>query len=263
MRPLLAFVIVASSFVAPGASASSSYDNLIVDEKPALFLPMSSPRGARERDLARGRHNGTYFPKTNEPKKTRMPNGDTATVFDGVNQYLEVASAPSFSVKHGGALTIEMWMRPDTLQFTHSEGEGFVYFAGKGESHQEEWACRMYSKQNSASRPNRISDYVFNLEGGLGSGSYFQDVVQTGVWIHYAAMIHTRHTPSISIFKNGVLRKTTPLSQFNVTPEPGDAPVRIATRELTSFFKGAIGKFALYSRALTAAQLLRHVEKMR
>ena len=69
--------------------------------------------------------------------------------------------------------------------------------------------------------------------------------------------------PALLIFKNGVLRKTTPLSQFNVTPEPGDAPVRIGTRELTSFFKGAVGKFALYSRALTAAQLLKHVEKMR
>jgi hypothetical protein len=34
-------------------------------------------------------------------------------------------------------------------------------------------------------RPNRISGYRFNLTGGPGAGSYLQDPVTAGQWIHY------------------------------------------------------------------------------
>jgi hypothetical protein len=138
---------------------------------------------------------------------------------------------------------------------------------GKGEPGKHEYAGRMYSFTNSASRPNRISGYVFNLAGGLGSGSYFQDQVKKKEWIHVVIVIDTRlytapTSLTISIYKNGILRKTTPLSQFNVTPEPGTAALRIATRDLNSYFKGAIGKFALYGYALSSVKIKAHYLKM-
>jgi hypothetical protein len=117
----------------------------------------------------------------------------------------------------------------------------------------------MYSK--STNRPNRISGYVFNPEGGLGSGSYFQDEVRSRRWIHVALIIDGPKG-TVSLFKNGELRKTTPFSQFDVTPQPGNAPLRIGTRDRRSFFKGAIGKIAVYRRALTAAQLRAHYMKI-
>lgn len=241
---------------------ASAYDNAVIADNPVLYYPLSAA-GSTEPDLSGGGHPGTYLPASGRPLKTRMPNGDTATVFNGTNQYLQVASSPRFSVRKGGALTIEAWIRPDTLNFTYDEGDGYVHWAGKGESGQHEYALRMYSKDNSASRPNRISGYAFNLSGGLGSGSYFQDPVMVGEWIHVAVVIGTRTRPgTVSIYKNGVLRKTTPLSQFDVTPQAGSAPLRIGTRDFGSFFRGAIGKFALYAYPLTAAQLQNHYGKM-
>ena len=64
----------------------------------------------------------------------------------------------------------------DTLQFAHEQGTGYVYILGKGTSDKQEYALRMYSNENSEvpPRPNRVSAYVFNLSGGLGSGAYFQ-----------------------------------------------------------------------------------------
>lgn len=241
---------------------ASAYDSLVLSHRPVLFLPLSAPQGsAQEQDLSGNRHNGSYRPLPSRGRKTTLPNGDRATVFDGFSQYVELPSSPHFSVPQGGALTIEAWIRPDTLNFPNDESDGYVHWAGKGETGQFEYALRMYSRTTTSSppRPNRISGYAFNLIGGLGSGSYFQDPVVRGEWIHVGVIIDK---VNVRIFKNGILRDTTPLSQFNVKPEPGRAPLRIATRDFHSYFKGAIGKFALYARALSASELRSHAQAM-
>ncbi len=259
----LAFFVLALVCSAEAAKASP-YDIAVLQDRPMLYLQMSSPFGsAYEPDRAHRRFRAKYLPAGSSPFKTTMPNGDVATAFNGVSEYLELASSRLFSVPAGGALTIEAWIRPDTLEFPADEGSGYVHWAGKGAPGQQEYVMRMYSLTNSESRPSRISGYVFDPQGGLGSGSYFQDTVRVGEWIHVASVIDTSVNPAvISLYKNGVLRKTTPLSQFNVVPVPGDAPLRIATRDFGSFFQGAIGKFALYQRALTAAQLSNHYQRM-
>ncbi len=248
----------------PPVFAASLYDAAILADNPVLYLRLSAP-GNQDTELdrsGRGNH-GTYFPLTANFAKTQLPNGEAATVFDGVNQYLEVPSAPNLSVKPGGALTIEAWIRPDTLNFSHDESDGYVHWAGKGESGQHEYVLRMYSRQNTAGRPNRISGYAFNPQGGLGSGAYFQDAVTAGQWMHIAVVISTRTRPgTIRIYKNGLLRQTTPLDQFHVVPRAGNAPLRIGTRDFGSFFKGAIGKVAVYAHPLTEAQLRNHYWKM-
>jgi hypothetical protein len=254
-------------FALPILLALSSYDAAVINDHPALYLPLAAPAGsAVEPDRSGHGHPGAYAPRGARPRKTAMPNGDLATVFDGLTQYVTVPSDRAFSVPRGGALTIEAWIRPDVLQFPRDESTGYVHWAGKGEAGQQEYACRMYSLSNTESppRPSRISGYVFNLEGGLGSGSYFQDRVAVGEWIHVAVVISTQTRPgTVKIYKDGVLRDTTSLAQFNVTPGHGDAPVRIGTRDLRSFFKGAIGKFALYAYALSPTQLAAHVRQMR
>ncbi len=242
--------------LASSAQAASRYDAMVLQDRPVLFLPLSSAQGNPvEPDLSGNANTGRYFPATRLPAKTRMPNGDYATVFDGFTQHLEVRSSAALSIPRGGVLTIEAWIRPDTLEFPSQESDGYVHWAGKGESGQHEYALRMYSLTNSASRPNRISAYVFNPSGGLGSGSYFQDPVRVRRWVHVAVIVDTQN---VKLFKNAVLRDTTPLSQFNVNPQPGSAPLRIGTRDLRSYFKGGIAKFALYHYPLTVAQLHRH-----
>src|SRR5262249_51923465 len=145
--------ILMASLLATGAFPSS-YDTAILQDHPAMYLPLASPRGGGvEPDLASGRHPGTYFPRTSSPKKARLPNGDVAADFDGFTQYVEVPSALSLSVRLGHALTIEAWIRPDTLQFPSYEKEEYVHWAGKGEPGQEEWVCRIYSLRNTALRP--------------------------------------------------------------------------------------------------------------
>lgn len=256
---------VLAALLAAESVLASEYDQVVLQDNPVLYLPLSAPRGsATEVDRSGRNHNGRYLPAGSNPLKTRMPNNDFATVFNGTNEFVEVATSPQLSVRRGAGLTVEAWIRPDTLNFTYDEGDGYVHWAGKGEPGQHEYVLRMYSKNNTANRPNRISAYAFNLAGGLGSGSYFQDSLTVGQWIHVAMVLNTRVRPGvIDIYKNGVLRKRTSLDQFDVVPRPGNAPLRISTRDFNSFFRGAIGKFAVYAYPLPSSRLATHFSKMR
>lgn len=180
-----------------------------------------------------------------------------APVFDGTTGYVEIPDSDVFSEPTASALTVEAWIRPDSTSMPKQVGTGYVHWMGKGVSGQQEWVARMYQDGNSEGRHNRISFYAFNLSGGLGAGSYFQDPVAVGQWIDYVGEIDGKNT---LIFKNGVKRDEDPLSGYNITPQNGTAPVRIGTRQLQSFFQGAIARVSIYGAALSAARALVHYQ---
>ena len=151
-------------------------------------------------------------------------------------------------------------MRPSTLTFAYTEGSGYVEWLGKGARHQFEYVFRIYSQGNSEHRANRISAYAFNLRGGKGSGSYFQDPVDTHSWILVTAVFTLKKAGpypanTVTILRDGVVRKTTPLSQYHVVPKAGSAPFEVGTVNGKSFFEGGIGKVAVFNRVLTPAQV--------
>ncbi len=187
-------------------------------------------------------------------------------VFDGEADYIEISDDADFSVATTGQLSVSAWIRPDVLTFPVFQSTGYVHWMGKGEAGQHEWVFRMYNEQTTDTppRPNRISFYVFNPVGGEGIGSYFQEPVQAGEWIHVVGMADGETT---SIYKNGEFKDcdrytgTGPGPCHNypsdrwITPTQGIAPLRIGTRDLESFFLGAIREVRIWSRALTAAEV--------
>ncbi|MGI5473139.1 hypothetical protein [Streptomyces sp. CA-132043] len=137
------------------------------------------------------------------------------------------------SVPTTGILTIEAWMRPDDLTPPNVESSGYVHWLGKityGGGNNVEWAARMYSLDNTEDRANRISGYAFNREGGEGVGSYFQDPVQVGEWIHYVLVINTvvRDAPYpmgyTKIYKNGDQRDQDSLAKLKIEPANTTSP---------------------------------------
>lgn len=183
--------------------------------------------------------------------------------FSGNGAYIEVPSSRGFSVSRQG-LTVSAWMRPDALRFPKSEGSGYVNWMGKGTGSQQEWTFRMYNRTNAENppRPNRISFYVFNPDGGLGVGSYFEDRVTPGQWILVTGVADGQRT---YIYKNGKYRRCdqyqgTPRDGCQghpetIRPQPGDAPLRMGTRDLRSFFAGGLAEVRIWDRALDAAEI--------
>ena len=180
---------------------------------------------------------------------------NSAPIFNGSTGYVEIPDADVFSESTTGALSVEAWMRPDLLTMPNAESSGYVHWMGKGTNGQHEWVARMYQQGNSEDRANRISFYSFNLTGGLGAGSYFQDTVVVNQWIHYVGTFDDTRT---YIYKNGAMRDSDLLSDYSIVPMNGTAPVRIATRDMNSFFQGSIARVAIYNVRLTEQQILAH-----
>jgi Concanavalin A-like lectin/glucanases superfamily len=253
----------------PSPGPMSQYDRQVMSLRPAAYLPLSRAAAGVEPDLTGHGHNGAYR-GAGSPGTARLPNGDRAVTFDGHGQYVEVPSAAALSITDTGCLTVQAWVRPDVLEFPVTEGTGYAYILGKGEVAKQEYALRMYSLTNSEvpPRPNRISAYVFNRQGGLGSGAYFQDKVTPGQWVMLTFVVDSRPSARwpegcISIYKNGELRGSpVGLNQFHVTPQASDAPFRIGTRDLESYFDGAIAKVAVYDSVLSSQDIAQTYEAM-
>jgi hypothetical protein len=237
------------------------YDKQVLSLDPVLYLTLPTS-SSTETDLSGNGNAAVSLPAGVPAIKVAMPNGDMAAEFNGLDQYVQVSSSEALSVTDTGCMTIEAWLKPATLQFPHEEGTGYVYVLGKGAAGKYEYAIRMYSKTNTEVpvRPNRISGYVFNLAGGLGSGAYFQDTVVVGQWIMVTLVMNDKASPGwpdgyIALYKDGSLEDQVSMKQYDVTPHAGSAPFCIGTRDNNSYFEGAIGKVAVYDRILTSSQI--------
>jgi hypothetical protein len=221
------------------ATAPSSYAAKILARKPVAYGRLGDSAGAAIRDESKPGHDGTYngTPGFGEAGAIqRDPN--TAIKLDG-RSYVEIPSAPELSQPTSGkGLTVEAWMRPDLLRFAGETSDPHLHWLGKGEPDRYEWAFRFYSQDST--RPNRISAYLWNPAGELGSGAYFQDSIKPGEWIHIVACFDPGDArdprAGVSIYKNGVLRGG-PTGQpgalyksYRITSAPGSAPVRLGTR---------------------------------
>jgi hypothetical protein len=273
IAPLLA-TVVALLLGMPGgssASAASRYDSIILSEPSVVtYLSGSHYSSATEPDLTGHGHNGTYFKGGGALAGVMLPNGEMAARYDGRSQHLDVTDADALSATTTGRLTIEAWIRPDTTSMPKQEGTGYVMWMGKGSGGQYEYGNRMYQDRNKEGRANRISGYIFNRTGGKGVGGYFQDTVRTGQWIQVTTVIDLKDRSRsryglIRIYKNGVLRQSTGLSQSYATissPRNGTAPLRIATLDLHSYFVGGIGKVVIYKTVLRPTRIAAHYRAM-
>ena len=185
------------------------------------------------------------------PTEDRFGQTDSAYLFNGIDQYLEIPDADQLSIGSTDKLSISVWMRIDTLDFPASQNN-YVHWMGKGVSGQHEWTFRIYNLNST--RPNRTSCYAYNTSGGLGAGSYVQEGITIGEWIHYVA-VYNYTSDSIFLYKNGVLRDADNFSDYSIIPGNGTAPLRIGTRDLNSYYKGVIDDIRIYSRVLNDTEI--------
>jgi hypothetical protein len=257
--------VSASAATSDRELATSTYDTVVMADRPVGFW-----YDAAGHDLVGQRHGR----RVGAPGATTTPNGDSAATFDGSRRYLEIADSDRWSPATTGRLTVEAWMRPSTLEFP----DCYVHWLGKGEPGQQEWTLRMYARSTpceSPRRPNRVSAYAFNLDGGLGTGAYFQGEsdgvpkMKANVWIHVVGVINAVDRSAaypngyVRIYRNGRLINTRDLSStVPISLQNGTAPLRIGTQNFNGFFRGAIGKVALYDRELSASKVLAHYRAM-
>jgi hypothetical protein len=181
--------------------------------------------------------------------------------------YVEVAADRKFSVATSGkGLSVEVWLRPDALDFRGENKDpknAYLHWLGKGQKGAFEWGFRFYTRKSQ--RPNRISAYIWNPSGGEGAGAYFEDKLTPHKWLHIVATFDDPKAPNarVRIYKNGVPSKHngspgTLYKTFKIKPHTGTAPVRLGTRDLHGFLTGGLDEGAIYPYVLTPEEIRRH-----
>ncbi len=207
--------------------------------------------------------------------KDNAPNFTTSS-------HITIPDHSAFSISTTGTLTLEFWLRPSTLLYgfasTVPAASKYLYALGKGDHADYEYGIRFYSSDAVPNRANAISAYVWNTSGGLGSGATsVTGLKSTSQWIHFVA-IYTDFGPhgpdttnngfnaaaypgTIKLWRNGVLESSGFMSQFGVNPANDVAPLQLGRRgssDGTITYAGAVGKLAIYNKALSTAQILTH-----
>lgn len=201
--------------------------------------------------------------------------GDVYLQFNGIDAYVEIPGIADYSLATTGTLTVAAWIRPDRLNFPSVEpGSDYIHWLGKGDKSgsagNEEWTFRMYNHSTPLEDPprtNRISFYVFNPQGGLGVGSYVQDTVAKGQWIHVVGMADTART---YFYRDGQFIRCSTYRgpkqgnceiqthdgvQVVIEPAAGSAVLRLGTKDLRSFLEGGLSRVRLWNRTLAAAEV--------
>jgi len=261
-----------SASVAVGALAGgraftggTTYPETVLAKHPVGYWRLGESHGPDAADASGHDHYGTYHGKVFFGERGAIQGDlDTAIAIARSGAYVEIANSPSFSqAASGKGLTVEAWMRPDVLTFPGETKDPYVMWLGKGENGEMEWGFRFYSRDST--RPNRISAYIWNADGGLGSGAYFQDELKAREWLHVVGVFDPGSADNpgagVWIYKNGQLRGSPSTSRgalyssYSVRPRMGSAPVRLGTRDLHSFLTGGLDEVAIYPRKLTAAEV--------
>jgi len=258
----------------------SHYSDVVLAKGPVGYWRLGEASGPTATDASGNGYDGMYYgTPTFGQLGAILDDPDMAIGCNGPASmdYVEVPDPDSaaFSQSTSGmGLTVEVWMRPDVLVFPGQTQERYIHWLGKcvSGSGECEWGLRFYS-QDSPLRPNRISAYIWNPEGGEGAGAYFQDELVPGQWIHIVAVYEpgdkdTNPPAGVHIYRDGVHRQGPPSSgtlyrTYGIVPAHGMLPLRLGTRDAAtsgstsvSYLTGGLDEVAIYPRVLMADEIL-------
>ncbi len=258
--------------------AINQYRTVVLAKGPVGYWRLGEQAGPAAGDASGSGSDGAYRgdPALGQPGAI-VNDPDTAAGFNGPGSrdYVEIPDpvTRAFSQPTSGlGLTVEVWMRPDVLTFAGQTSERYIHWLGKCGSGQCEWGLRFYSL-DSPSRPNRISAYIWNPDGGEGAGAYFEDSLTPGAWMHVVALFEpgdqdTDPPAGVHIYRDGVHRLGPPspgalYSTFGIAPAHGTRPLRLGTRDAASsgsarvsYLTGGLDEVAIYPRVLTPDEIL-------
>lgn len=183
--------------------------------------------------------------------------------------YVRIPSHADFSIGSTG-MTIEAVIAPSTMSFSGTQAPlcpgfpaaNYISFANKcGDGNDCEWAMRMYPDTavggtGCTNRAGRISGYVFNLAGDLGSGSYNQPssprVSGTYITVRVAYDAPSIPNARVHLWLNGAKSRPSPAdlySAYNITPQSSNADLILGAGLMDALhvqFRGAFDSFKVW-----------------
>ena len=204
-------------------------------------------------DISSKNHSGIVYNAT--LNSTGGVFGDGTFEFDGLDDYIEIVDSDDFSPNYtNNMFSVSFWVKFDDISFigegTYNDYKNYLGKSTWGGGY--EWEFRQYNSSNLENRGNRLSFYAFNITGGFGAGNYVQENITLGEWIYIVGTINGTHT---AIYKNGVFKGASLLSNYGIYLKNGNSPLRVGTTDFTTFLNGSIDEFRVYNRTLNSSEI--------
>ena len=173
---------------------------------------------------------------------------DRATMFNGVNEYVNVPDAGSFTplVGTAGKLSLEAWVKVHALP---SAGPGTI--VSKGAAGAYEHSLRVH--------PNGSVEMVLWASNGATYQAAVTPAgaVSVGQWAHVVATCVNR--VACHVYVNGAQLGASTSGWGATGPADGAAPLNIGRRaDGTQYLNATIDEVAIYSSALSPARVQAH-----
>ena len=262
---------------------TDAYAEAVLADRPVGYWRLNE-RTYNEQVADESGHNnhGSFVGRPSAGEQGAIRGSANCSMSFASDAHVSIPHSPDFSIQTSGeGLSVEVWMRPDTLLYEGEDNRKYIHWLGKGKSAQRgepkhmEWGFRLYSSDHPQ-RPRRISAYAWNPQGGEGAGAFYEgSLVAEGGWIHLVACFQHYVDPcviktGVQLFVNGEFVQGPPSSgtlyfnegNWSVVPRSGDAPLRLATRSATanSFLTGGIDEVAVYPKVLTPERIKWHFD---
>jgi hypothetical protein len=221
--------------------AASLYESTVLADAPLAFWPLNETSGITAYDVVGGYDGGYSNAPTLEVPgpSSYIPVGVT---FDGMTQFVFIPNTPALDF--GGQITLEAWVLPDASQPSGTLAD----IIAKGYD----------GSQNDDEIQMRVQDstYFFGAYySGSDTGVGASGGVVTTNWSH---IVLTWDGAYWNIYQNGVLVGKGPDKVGLIKYSDPWAIADGTTSGDTRFYGGNISAAAIYSHALTPAQVTEH-----
>ncbi|HEV2435366.1 MAG TPA: LamG-like jellyroll fold domain-containing protein [Verrucomicrobiae bacterium] len=241
-------LILAIAFWSSATSLKADYQSTVLADHPVGYWPLNlsdtNAGSGIATDLSGNGNNGSYVNiyqgYNNVPGPS--PYITNGISFDGLSTYVDLGTGNNPALLNfGGPITMEGWVQSATLA-----GNGYVM--GKG-----------YDPTYGGDEISLRCDGYYSYQGGIYNTNLGDVRVTGGVvatnWVHLAC---TYDGANWNLFLNGALVAQTPSTNgalnFLTPWAIGDGTASANAR----IFQGNLSQVALYTNALTSAQVLTH-----
>lgn len=177
---------------------------------------------------------------------------DGAFNFDGSGDYISITNDKSIITN--GEISISLWIRPSTFDFTSSTSKSYSTILSKSnllDASKSEYRFRFYNSSNNNNRSGLITFAITNSVGGSSIVIYSKYNQSENNWIHLVAAVNNS---TISLYHNSKLVSSSDLPKNLKTFSTND-PILIGTSDLTDFFNGSIDELRIYNSTITSEEV--------
>jgi len=163
--------------------------------------------------------------------------GQGALVFDGINDYVLVNQNSSINFQQSSPFTIEAWVKPMTTN---------IAILNKQQNTTNEFVFSLFY--------DSTNHFLLSLakQNVLGNNATSAQIYPVGQWYH---VVGVSDGSNIYIYVNGILQGTTAITFSSATQSVANLYIG-SYYNATSYFNGVIDSTRIYSRILTASEIL-------